>query len=151
MTSNLGSDAQFEKKMGFSIDSANVKEAVKIREACKAYFKPEFINRIDEIIVFNKLEKDALAQIVASELKKLEKLLSEKDISMTYDEAVVHFIVEKGFDAQYGARPIRRAIDTWVKDIIAQYFIESDEEVLNVHLDIFNDEIRVNEVEYGKS
>ncbi len=151
MTSNLGSDTQFEKKMGFSFDSANVQEAVKIREACKAYFKPEFINRIDEIIVFNKLEKDALAQIVASELKKLEKLLSEKDISMTYDEAIVHFIVEKGFDAQYGARPIRRAIDTWVKDLIAQYFIECDEDVLNVHLEIENDEIRINEVEYGKN
>lgn len=151
MTSNLGSDENFEKKMGFTMTHTNDQNALKIRDACKTYFKPEFINRIDEIIVFNKLAKDDLAQIVKLELIKLEKLLMDKAINMTYDESIINFIVDKGYDEHYGARPIKRAIDIWVKDVIAQYFIESDDEGLNVHLDVINDEIHINEVPNGKN
>lgn len=86
----------------------------------KREFRPEFINRIDEIIVFHKLNEDEIMQIIDILLKQVEKRLKQNDYEVRIDESVKKLIAKKGFDANYGARPLRRAIQSYVEDIISE-------------------------------
>ncbi|MBR4120404.1 MAG: type VI secretion system ATPase TssH, partial [Spirochaetales bacterium] len=90
-----------------------------VLEVIRSAFKPEFINRIDEIIIFNQLGKPQIAGIVSLQLKKLAERLANRRLTLTWDQSVVDMISDAGFDPDYGARPIKRAIQTMVENPLA--------------------------------
>ena len=112
MTSNLGSRQLMEAP-----DLKSGREAV--MEVIRASFKPEFINRIDEIIIFNQLGKEQISGIVELQLKRLADRLMNRNLKLSWDRSVVDMISEAGFDPDYGARPIKRAIQTMVENPLA--------------------------------
>ena len=112
MTSNLGS-----RQLMDAPDVRTGHEAV--MEVIRASFKPEFINRIDEIIIFNQLGKAQISAIVSLQLRKLADRLSNRNLHLKWDDSVVDLVSEAGFDPDYGARPIKRAIQTMVENPLA--------------------------------
>ena len=126
MTSNIGAQYIVNKRnLGFENNSKTEKNDIKnetIKEL-KKEMKPEFINRIDEIIVFNKLEKDELIQIAQIMLKEVEKRLYEKNYFVKIDDEVAKTICELNTDANYGARPLRRKVQEMVEDKIVDEII----------------------------
>lgn len=91
----------------------------------KKTFKPEFLNRIDEIIVFNQLEKDDIEEIARRMLSGLKKQLKELDIDVTFTDNAISHIADAGFDKVYGARPLRRAIQTKIEDRLSELILEN--------------------------
>jgi ATP-dependent Clp protease ATP-binding subunit ClpC len=128
MTSNIGVKKlqDFGVGIGFSSNSYSNEEQKKdiLKKEMKNYFSPEFLNRIDDTIVFNSLNEESIKQIVNIELIKLMKRLSELKLVFKFDDKLVSHISKVGFDDTYGARPIKRAIQDQVEDLIS-------EEVLN--------------------
>ena len=98
----------------------------KILEESKRFFKPEFLNRLDDIVVFHMLEKDDLNQIVDLEVDKLLKRLREKDIIFALNEDARSWLATKGFDPAYGARPMRRAVERYLEDPLAEAILRGD-------------------------
>jgi ATP-dependent Clp protease ATP-binding subunit ClpC len=98
----------------------------KILEESKRYFKPEFLNRLDDLVVFHMLEKTDLNQIVDLEVNKLVKRLAEKEIALTLTAEARDFLSEKGFDPAYGARPMRRAVERFLEDPLAESLLRGD-------------------------
>jgi ATP-dependent Clp protease ATP-binding subunit ClpB len=128
MTSNLGS--YYFKKLGsIGFDRSERKEFEDFREkalkSLKDFFKPEFLNRIDEIIVFKPLTKDDLRQIIEINLQKLKNMLLNKGIKISFDEEIKEFLIEKGFDEEYGARPLQRAIQKFILNPLAEKLISN--------------------------
>ena len=119
MTSNVGSAAIYELA-GNDPDAAR-KEAM---EALRAAFRPEFINRIDEIVIFNPLGKEQLGKIVGMLLKSVEKLLAERQITLELTPAAEELILREGYDPAYGARPLRRTIQRMIQDPLALQILE---------------------------
>jgi ATP-dependent Clp protease ATP-binding subunit ClpB len=119
MTSNVGSSAIYELA-GNDPDAAR-KEAM---EALRAAFRPEFINRIDEIVIFNPLGKEQLGKIVGMLLKSVEKLLAERQITLELTPAAEELILREGYDPAYGARPLRRTIQRVIQDPLAMQILE---------------------------
>src|SRR5579863_3203781 len=119
MTSNVGSTAIFELS-DKDPDRAR-KEAL---EALRAAFRPEFINRIDEIVIFNPLGKEQLARIVGLLLKSVEKLLAERQITLELTAAAKALLVSEGYDPAFGARPLRRTIQRMIQDPLALQILE---------------------------
>ncbi|MBO4901970.1 MAG: ATP-dependent Clp protease ATP-binding subunit [Lachnospiraceae bacterium] len=132
MTSNAGAGRIIDpKKLGFaaaaneSVDYDRMKDGV--MEEVKRIFKPEFINRIDEIIVFRALNDQDLRKIVTLQAKDLAKRAKEElDIRLSVTDSVKKYIVEKGSDKKFGARPIRRAIQTYLEDLLAEHVLAGD-------------------------
>jgi ATP-dependent Clp protease ATP-binding subunit ClpC len=131
LTSNVGaSTIKRQTSLGFgamaedSADFEGMKE--KILEESKRYFKPEFLNRLDDLVVFHMLEKKDLDQIVDLEIDKLLKRLREKDISLVLDASARDLLVKKGFDPAYGARPMRRAVERYLEDPLAEALLRGD-------------------------
>ena len=124
MTSNLGATRlRDEKSMGFgAIDLKNNNEAVaeKIRETLKDTFRPEFINRLDETVVFDALTKEELHQIVKLMSRSVLQRVAEQGISVKITPAAIDVVASAGFDPEYGARPIRRALQTKVEDALSE-------------------------------
>lgn len=116
MTSNLGAELLLE-------DPKNKKGVI---DLIKNYFKPEFLNRIDEIIVFNPLTKDVQIKIVDKILHVLDLRLLAQDIHIKYTDSLKHYIIDQAFDITYGARPIRRFIQKYVETYIATEIIKSN-------------------------
>jgi len=119
MTSNVGSTAVFELS-GKDPEGAR-KEAM---EALRAAFRPEFINRIDEIVIFNPLGKEQLARIVTLLMKNVEKLLAERQITLEIAPAATELLLREGYDPAYGARPLRRTIQRLIQDPLALQILE---------------------------
>jgi ATP-dependent Clp protease ATP-binding subunit ClpB len=119
MTSNVGSSAIYELA-GNDPDAAR-KEAM---EALRSAFRPEFINRIDEIVIFNPLAKEQLGKIVGMLLKSVEKLLAERQITLELTPAAEALILREGYDPAYGARPLRRTIQRMIQDPLALQILE---------------------------
>jgi ATP-dependent Clp protease ATP-binding subunit ClpB len=119
MTSNVGSAAIFELS-NKEPESAR-KEAM---EALRASFRPEFINRIDEIVIFNPLGKEQLAKIVGLLLKSVEKLLEERQIKLELTPAAQELLLREGYDPAYGARPLRRTIQRLIQDPLAMQILQ---------------------------
>ena len=132
MTSNLGSDLILEDSENApenadSSISTEIKE--KISALLKSNFRPEFLNRIDEIVMFRRLSKDCIGGIVSLQISRVEKRLEEKRIYLDFDKSALDFLSEKGYDSAFGARPVKRAIQTWVenplsKELLSGRFIE---------------------------
>lgn len=125
MTSNVGADRMGRGggALGFSAgDPAadSEKQSMALLDSAKRTFKPEFINRVDEIIVFRNLEDDDLKAITRLELNKLAKRMQERSRTLVFDDAVVAFLAEKGKQPEYGARPIRRSVERRVEDPLAE-------------------------------
>ena len=126
MTSNAGAQRIVDpKKLGFSnvenAESEHKDMKNNVMEEIKRMFKPEFLNRIDDIIVFRALSKEDVKGIAALMLKELKnRLAKQMDITLTYGDTVKNFIFEKGYDKKYGARPLKRAIQNYIEDALAE-------------------------------
>ena len=141
MTSNAGSNVN-TNSIGF--DKKTV-DNNKIEENLKQVFRPEFLNRIDEIIVFDSLTKPELLQIVELMLKDTVKALADKNISLNVSEKAKDFILEKGTNLKYGARPLRRAIQRYVEDEISEMILKGDvHDGQTINVDIKNNELKFN-------
>lgn len=133
MTSNLGASeilGNGTSKLGFgnASDSKSEKETIKdkVMAEVKRAFRPEFLNRIDEIIVFDRLEKEDIKKIAGLMLKSLEKRLAENEITVSFTDACIEKISDEGFDRVYGARPLRRAIQNELEDLLSEKIIDGE-------------------------
>lgn len=132
MTSNVGARLITEKQssLGFNSENENVEKSEKkdIKELVtgelRKVFRPEFLNRVDDIIVFNKLNKDEIKQIAVKMLKTLENRLDKMNIKISFTDNAVSEIADKGFDENYGARPLRRAIQNEIEDPLSEQMLE---------------------------
>jgi ATP-dependent Clp protease ATP-binding subunit ClpB len=131
MTSNIGSDIiSREASLGFlgGDEKISQRESLKIKvmEVLKENFRPEFLNRIDEIIIFNYLGKDEIKQIVGLELAKVQERLKAKRIEIQVSEKAKEFLAEKGFDTNFGARPLKRVIQQKILDPLSLKIVTSE-------------------------
>ena len=124
MTSNAGSNMN-TNGIGFNKDETVFVEA-RIMNALKETFRPEFLNRIDETIVFHELTKPELLQIVDLMLDEIKNELEQKNIHITFSKEVKEYILEKGYDPKYGARPLRRAIQKYVENELAECLLKNE-------------------------
>ena len=123
MTTNAGSSLD-GTPAGFTMTASSADEA-KVKSALEAFLRPEFINRVDDIIVFNRLTRENFGDICRLMLDDLKGVLAEKNINFVYDDAAVEYLVAKGYSEKYGARNLRRLIQTDVEDAVATDIIES--------------------------
>lgn len=131
LTSNVGaSSIKKQTSLGFNAMSSDEADydgmKAKILEESKKHFRPEFLNRLDELVVFHTLEKPQLEIIIDLECEKLFERLAERDITLTLDAASREFIMEKGYDPEYGARPMRRAVERFLEDPLAEALLAGD-------------------------
>ncbi|MBR4715956.1 MAG: ATP-dependent Clp protease ATP-binding subunit, partial [Bacteroidales bacterium] len=132
MTSNIGSRQlkDFGTGVGFSTSAREAEKAEMerdvIEKALKKSFAPEFLNRIDDIIYFNSLQRDDIHKIIDIELKGLFKRIRTMGYEITIDDAAKDYLVKKGWDAQFGARPLKRAIQRYIEDDLAEEIIKAD-------------------------
>lgn len=127
LTSNVGADILQKKSfMGFGVSEEQDFEKVKQRvfEEMKKSFRPEFLNRIGDIVLFRNLDKDSTRKIVRLEIKKLEDRLSDKGMGLVLDEDAVDFLISKGWDEKFGARPLKRAIERELEDPLAEEILK---------------------------
>ena len=123
MTSNVGAaEIAGTGTLGFASEPSaeSVKMEEKLLNIAKKYFKPEFINRLDDVVVFHQLDKDALIRIIDLELDKLRAKLAERGLTLFVASAVKKFLLERDFEPEYGARPVRRAVEHWIEDPMAE-------------------------------
>ena len=131
MTSNVGAALlQRQTSMGFAAAASNFNDFEKMREKvleeAKRVFKPEFLNRISDIVFFRPLEKPELFKIIDLEVAKFAKRLVERKITITFSENAKALIMEKGYDEKYGARPLRRAVEHYLEDPFAEALLRGD-------------------------
>lgn len=124
MTSNAGTTIKGHK-IGFENKEYEAMEA-KVKDTLKQTFRPEFLNRIDDTIVFSELTKDELSQIVELMLKEVIQEGNEKKIKIDVDNKMKSFILEKGFNTKYGARPLRRAIQQYIEDEVSEAYLKGE-------------------------
>src|SRR5262252_1116573 len=124
MTSNVGArDLTKTKALGFTSGDAAAnweRRAEKVREELKNVFNPEFLNRLDDVIVFHPLNRDHISQIVSVLLKDVRKRLAEEDLTIKLTPAATELLVKHGYDEQYGARPLKRAIQKYIEDPLSE-------------------------------
>jgi ATP-dependent Clp protease ATP-binding subunit ClpC len=131
MTSNVGASLlQRQTSMGFAAASGSFSDHERMREKvleeAKRIFKPEFLNRISDIIFFRPLDKADLEQIVEIELKKFASRLTERKITLEFSAEAKTLLIEKGYDEKYGARPLRRAVEHYLEDPLAEAVLRGD-------------------------
>jgi len=135
MTSNIGArliTAQKSTKLGFAseAETAQARTYEKIKSdvlgELKNHFRPEFLNRIDDTIVFHPLDEAQIQEIAKLMLKSLTERLAKNEITAEFTEAVVEMVSKAGFDPIYGARPLRRAIQTKIEDALAEKMLDAD-------------------------
>ncbi len=138
MTSNIASDKIME------YDNIEQREKA-VNSELKRYFKPEFLNRLDDIVIFNPLDLEAITKIVDILFRDIEKKLSQRDIKVTLSDSAKAYIAQAGFDPVYGARPLKRALYDVVEDKLAQLILEDRViEGSSVNFDVQNGEVIVN-------
>ena len=121
MTSNVGAQSITEKRrLGFASENAEDDTEARVKDALKGTFRPEFLNRVDEIIVFNKLSDDDIKRIAFLTLDSLRDRIAAQDITVTFTDEVAEHLAKEGFDPVYGARPLRRAIVRRVEDSFSE-------------------------------
>ncbi len=124
MTSNAGTTIK-ANRIGFENKEYEAMEA-KVKDALRQAFRPEFLNRIDDIIVFSELSKEELAQIVELMLKEVIQIGVEKKIQIDVSDKMKDFILEKGYNTKYGARPLRRTIQKYIEDEISEAYLKGE-------------------------
>ncbi len=143
LTSNLGADSiKKSSEVGFGaltggVGDEEIKE--KVLEKAKKQLKPEFLNRLDDLIVFKRLLRPELLKVIEIEVKKVQKRLEKQNVFLTLDEKAKSFLVEKGFEPEMGARPLRRAIQLYVEDPLADKILMHPGEGRKAHVTVEND------------
>ena len=122
MTSNLGAEYLVNLKETEDVDAVRDQVMAVVR----ANFRPEFLNRVDEIILFHRLKREHMEAIVDIQLERLQKLLDDRKIALELDESARKWLAEKGYDPVYGARPLKRVIQTQVQDPLAEKILLGD-------------------------
>jgi len=132
MTSNVGAETlKRQTTMGFGATKPLGEHEYdtmrdRLLEEARKAFKPEFINRLDDIIVFHQLTKADLLQIVDLEVAKVFRRIKEKEVQIELDHEAKEFLIEKGYDPQYGARPMRRAVERYLEDPFAEELLRGN-------------------------
>ena len=141
MTSNAGVQ---EKRItvGFDTDTTSAVEESQLLQSLGSFFKPEFLNRFDNIIEFSALEKEDLLKIVTLMVDELSTTLLEQDITLKITDEAKEKIVSLGYHPAFGARPLRRVIQEHIEDKVTDLLLD-EEDVTSVNVDITNDEIIV--------
>ena len=119
MTSNLGSDLILE-----SVPGQEKQLWEKLDALLKSHFRPEFLNRIDETVMFSRLGKEHVEKIAALQLDRVAKRLEDRRMTIEFDDSALSFIAEKGYDPGFGARPVKRAVQTWVENPLSKQLLE---------------------------
>ncbi len=145
MTSNLGSHTEGLAKVGFGAEDRGYEKDLAVREACRGFFKPEFLNRIDDIVVFKALESDALERVYEREIDELRAFLEERGTALEVDSSVKQHLLATYQSNRYGARPLIRGIETDLKDLIVDQLIVTTKAVRGMRLTY--DEIIIIEIE----
>lgn len=148
LTGNIGVDAasRTSTSVGFGDKDFFVDEKEIILNELKKTFKPEFINRIDKIVIFQRLNKENLRKITDNILERKKKLLlEEKGILLQFDQTVSAFIVEKSFDDKYGARPIKRTIETLLENELSEMILEKNLKNTEIFVSVSNNKILLSE------
>jgi ATP-dependent Clp protease ATP-binding subunit ClpB len=122
MTSNIGAEYLVSQPEGE--DTSAVREQV--MAMVRAHFRPEFLNRIDEIILFHRLQKSEMGRIVEIQFSRLRKLLEERKIELSLDSKARDWLADKGWDSAYGARPLKRVIQRSVQDPLAEMVLAGE-------------------------
>lgn len=145
MTSNLGADLiKKSTEIGFgvqegSLDYEHIKE--KIESEVKKRFKPEFLNRLNDIVIFHPLNRDSLLHVITLEISKLQKRLGKRQVFIDLDDAAKGFLVDKGFQPEMGARPLRRTIEQFLEDPLAEKMLLNPNEGRRCRITVENGEI----------
>ncbi len=132
MTSNVGAEIlQRNVQLGFGsqgFDPENDYEVTKdkITEEAKKMFRPEFLNRLDDMVIFRKLSKEHITEIVQLEIGKLRERVRQKGYRIRVSAKVKEFLVEEGYDEKFGARPLRRAVEKHLEDTLAEAILEEE-------------------------
>jgi ATP-dependent Clp protease ATP-binding subunit ClpC len=145
MTTNLGTKEISGGPVGFQLEGDSVNDydrmRGKVNEELKKHFKPEFLNRVDDIIVFPQLTKDELVQIVDLFVKRLGDRMLDRDMTIELTQASKDRLIEVGFDPSLGARPLRRAMQSEVEDRLSERILEGELSAGDhVHVDFINGE-----------
>jgi ATP-dependent Clp protease ATP-binding subunit ClpB len=122
MTSNLGSDVLVNMEPGGDVETVRPL----VMDVVRRHFRPEFLNRIDEMILFHRLDKAHMHDIVRIQLKGLERLLADREMTLSIDERALNYLADKGYDPAYGARPLKRVIQKLLVDQIARRILAGD-------------------------
>ena len=122
MTSNLGAD--YLVGLGEDQDVDVVRDQV--MAVVRSAFRPEFLNRVDEVILFHRLRRDDMGRIVAIQLKRIEQLLTDRKIELKLDSEAIEWLAGKGYDPAYGARPLKRVIQKYLQDPLAELILQGD-------------------------
>ena len=131
MTSNIGARQVKDFGLGVGFGTAAIKAQADdhtksvIKNALKKTFAPEFLNRIDDVVIFNSLEKSHIAKIIKIELRDLESRIQELGFSLSLTKKAIEFLNDKGFDVAFGARPLSRAIQKYIEDVLAEEIMKS--------------------------
>jgi ATP-dependent Clp protease ATP-binding subunit ClpC len=153
MTSNIGVKKlqDFGTGVGFKTNNSSdvVQEEQKrdiLKKELSKFFAPEFLNRIDDVVVFNSLEKKHIDVITKLEIDRLLKRVEGKKYNFTYDQSVIDYISKVGFDETFGARPIKRAIQDKIEDLISEKILMSEiKEGVNYNLTVVDENVVIND------
>lgn len=156
MTSNLGADLiKKSTEVGFGarddvLDYDVIKE--KIEAACKKHFKPEFLNRLNDMVIFHPLDRKDLAHVIELEITKVQERLKNRDIELELDENAKSYLVDKGFQPEMGARPLRRVIEQYLEDPLAERLLKYPAKLKKVLVSAEDDQLKfIDEMSEGKS
>jgi ATP-dependent Clp protease ATP-binding subunit ClpB len=146
MTSNLGSEYLVNLREGE--DTKTVEKEV--MAVVRGHFRPEFLNRIDEIILFHRLRREDMGEIVDIQFRRLTRLVEDRKITLTLDARARQWLAEKGYDPTYGARPLKRVIQKWVQDPLAEMLLAGEiREGANVKISVSRGRLTINGKEVG--
>jgi ATP-dependent Clp protease ATP-binding subunit ClpB len=120
MTSNVGS--QFLTELSEENDRGEIES--RVMESLKAQFKPEFLNRVDDVLIYHQLGRSEIGTITRVQLQRVEALLADRRISMEVSPEAMEFLADRGYDPQYGARPLKRTIQRLIQDPLAMEILE---------------------------
>jgi ATP-dependent Clp protease ATP-binding subunit ClpB len=154
MTSNLGShliQEAFEKVTEKNLDQASEKAKLEVMTLLRQTIRPEFLNRVDEIIMFQPLLKKEIAGIVKIQLENLKKLVAESGINLNFSDYALEFLAEQGFDPQFGARPLKRLIQKEIVNTLSKRILAGNiDKTRPVLVDVFDNTVVFRNEENGK-
>jgi ATP-dependent Clp protease ATP-binding subunit ClpB len=141
LTSNLGSEFIQANKS----DKLDERTKEKVLEVVKKSFRPEFVNRLDDIIVFDRLQKEEIKEIVKIQVNNLKNILKDKNLTFSITDKALEWLVDKGFDQEYGARPLKRAIQKYIQNPIANLILDMKDKKLDaIKIDVEGDKLALN-------